>query len=631
MLTTNDQRDALLSVKLTVQRSSGAQRQLPGGDVRWGFHWGENLPGWDVGVVLGYQDPLNFYRVQLSVARGELALWDATGGFLQLISVDVKEGKPQDLKIRWSAGHVVVDVNGKKAMDYWDRTQPYTHGRVGLAVWGSVARVEQFLVEPAKADTGTMPPHRPKFRLEPTRNILSGHPAFHMDPHNGVILFDGNEPISYFWKEPTDPKAPDSTRGTLCHEAVKLMPGWRAAFRTRIGPMGVATNGNSAALVGDLPDAFRVTGGGDSLTFKFQTENPNSTHTDYSCTVRYDKKRGVYRYEYQGKTRLAGDVKVSSIVLFNPLTYNSRSPGPEVLHRWNAASHRWFVFQAPDNQWQRMPIMDYRADDYPGSYSCPTLAWGKTADFLYPDPAACPAFETELNWSQPTNRSFSVFVMTWGFLFQHQETGKDTVLSNGTERAFAWTFTAYPPAEADAIVAKSKLPAAMTGEVKKPIPFVSTGSTFAATGTWENPSTVSSWKGKLDETVGHGDKSSLLVTGPGGATLHLYQNEVEEFTKRWWVRGWYKTQGVAGCTLKLDIAYPYGKDAREVYDLGGGDQDWTYFSLITTVPRVKDRTNIGFFLDAKGTVWLDDIAISGLPDDQNPKTTLSPMVLDAKE
>ena len=88
---------------------------------------------------------------------------------------------------------------------------------------------------------------------------------------------------------------------------------------------------------------------------------------------------------------------------------------------------------------------------------------------------------------------------------------------------------------------------------------------------------------------------------------------------------------MTGCTLKLDIAYPFGKDAREVYDLGGGDQDWTYFSLITTVPRVKDRTNIGFYLDARGSAWLDDIAISALTDDQNPKTTVSPMVLEVKK
>lgn len=77
--------DTQIRVRFTVQESCQARRQLPGGCVRWGFHWGENLPGWDVGVVFGYRDPLNYYRLQLSAARGEPALWDATGGFLQLI------------------------------------------------------------------------------------------------------------------------------------------------------------------------------------------------------------------------------------------------------------------------------------------------------------------------------------------------------------------------------------------------------------------------------------------------------------------------------------------------------------------------------------------------------------------
>ena len=89
-----DQKDTGIKVRFTVQDSSKAARQMPGGCVRWGFHYGENLPGWDFGVVLGYQDPLNFYRVQVSAARGEMALWDANGGFLQIVPCAVAVGKP---------------------------------------------------------------------------------------------------------------------------------------------------------------------------------------------------------------------------------------------------------------------------------------------------------------------------------------------------------------------------------------------------------------------------------------------------------------------------------------------------------------------------------------------------------
>ena len=44
--------DVRIAVRFAVRTSSGAARQLPSGCVRWGYHWGENLPGWDVGVVL---------------------------------------------------------------------------------------------------------------------------------------------------------------------------------------------------------------------------------------------------------------------------------------------------------------------------------------------------------------------------------------------------------------------------------------------------------------------------------------------------------------------------------------------------------------------------------------------------
>jgi hypothetical protein len=241
MLMPGDRAGGVITVRLAVERSSGAERQLPGGCVRWGFHWGENLPGWDAGIVLGYQDPLNFYRLQVSATRGELALWDSTGGFLQLIPCPFEAGKPHDLTVRWQEGHLAADVDGKLVMDYWDRTLPYTRGRVGLAVWRSAVRVDRFQVADAPGAAGPAPAHTPRFRFEPCRNILSDHPAFHMMPQSGLILFDGYEPVSCFWKQPPD-QGGEGSRGTLFHEAVKLKPGWRPASSPAGGPLTTRTS-----------------------------------------------------------------------------------------------------------------------------------------------------------------------------------------------------------------------------------------------------------------------------------------------------------------------------------------------------------------------------------------------------
>ena len=235
MLMPKDRYDVAVTTRFTVLKSSGMARQMPGGCVRWGCHWGENLPGSDAGVVLGYLDALHFYRVQLSAARGELALWSATGGFLQLIPCKVELGAPHTLAVRWRGAHLVALLDGQPVMDYWDRSLPCTHGQVGLAVWKSSVQFAQFVVAAARGKE-TMPTHVPDFHFLPSDNLLEGNAAFAMAPYKGLILFDGNEPICYFFKLIL-PKDDDYSSDALFFEAVKLKPGWHPAYYTRSAPM----------------------------------------------------------------------------------------------------------------------------------------------------------------------------------------------------------------------------------------------------------------------------------------------------------------------------------------------------------------------------------------------------------
>jgi hypothetical protein len=622
MLLPEDRQGGVITARLTVNTSCGAERQLAGGCVRWGFHWGENLPGWDVGIVFGYQDPLNFYRLQLSAARGEMALWDATGGLLQLIPCPFEAGKPHDLTVRWQGAHVVVEVDGKPVMDYWDRTLPYTHGRVGLAVWKSDVRVERFQVAESAIGAGpsVVPPHIANFHFERTRNILSDHPAFHMMPQDGLILFDGYEPISYFWKQSPDAGG-EGSRGTLFHEAVKLKPGWRPTFYTYIGPNGLLWLGKWPMLVGTFPDAFKVTESGSTLGFTFQTETPGTGSTDYACSVTFDSQRGVYRYEYRGTLKVTAPAKVNEFELYDPHVYNNRMPGPEVVHTWNPAGHRWWVYQGTNGLWERMPLTDY-PNDYSTDINNAKGQWGKVSDFLYPDPAACPLFETTVQWPQPEGRFFSLGQCSWGYDYHHREMGSPLSLKAGDVRSFVMTFTALPPAEAEKLMAQSRLMPCLQNEKRVLIPFIPTGTTFAVTTTWQDPSSTMVWiGGTRDVTTGHGDSASLRIDGPGKTKVQLYQYIVEQYAKRWWLRGWIKTKDVAGQGVTLRVKYSYGKETEEVFKLGSGTRDWTPFSVITTALSARDSTDMTFELDGAGQVWMDDVALSALNDKQNPPTT----------
>jgi hypothetical protein len=590
--------DNQVRVRFTVQESCGAKRQLPGGCVRWGFHWGENLPGWDVGVVFGYQDPLNYYRLQLSATNGELALWDATGGFLQLIPCKVALGEPHDLTLTQHGAHLQAEVDGKPVMDYWDYSNPYTKGRVGLSVWKSKVRFEEFAVERLPASSTPAPPHVPNFRVEFSDNVLGGgHPAFHQDPQKALILFDGCEPISEFWKSKN-----------LIQEGVKFRPGWRAPYYTPIGP---TMSGVWPPLVGEIPEALKVTGGGKEISFAFSTEEPNVAHTDYTCTVKWDAARQVYRYEYQGTLKVIGPKVLNEYEFYDPLTYNNRIPGPEVIHTWNPSGHRWNVFQGPGGRWMRYPIVDYLTE-----YNNQEVNWPKFNDFLYPDPVVCPAFETEMGWPRPEGRRFVIGQCTWGYDFHHAEKGRNYTMDTGTERPFAFTFTALPAEEAKKLYDQSALPDKMAADTTRLIPFDPRGTNFQTTATWQDPSPTPLWGGKnagLDTTVGHGDQASFRIDGPGNAEVFLYQYMIEQYAEKWQVSGWFKTKGVTGPGLKLTVKYAYGPDAQDDFDLGGqGDQDWKYFSVFTTAPRVRDCSNMIFTLEGPGQVWLDDVAVAGV-------------------
>lgn len=603
---------SLIQTRFTVNKSSGAARQLPGGCVRWGFHWGENLPGWDVGVVFGYKDPLNFYRMQLSASRGELALWDATGGFLQIIPVKVEMGVPHDLKIRWFGAHLLASLDGKDVMDYWDRTLPYTTGQVGLSVWKSEVTVNQFGVGMMKSAPEKMPEHTPSFRFEPTKNILTEHPGFHMTPRDGIILFDGYEPICYFYRQEDDKGSPMSM-GALVHEAVKLKPGYRAAYFNYMGPP--CNDGGCPVLQGNLPEAFKITKSGKEMAFSYTVIWKKALQTDYTCTVRFDEKRGVYRYEFAGTSKAIAPCTFNEFEFYDPYVFNNRKPGPDVEHTWNWAGHQWWVYQNPEGAWERYPLID------PLGHDEAEAKWGAVNDFLYPDAAACPYFENTVGWEKPKGRLYSLGQCNWGYDFHHREVGGRLEMKPGDTRSFSYTLSALPPAEADALYAQAKLKPSVANDKAVLIPFFPNGGTFDVTTTWQDPKYQMFWEGSgvRDDAVGHTDKFSLRLDAPGVEKFTLRQFMIEAYAKQWWVRGWVRTRGVKDAGARLILSYP--GQAKDVFSLGSGDQEWTYFSFVTSVFTVRDETTLTIDLPGGGTLWLDDFAVSALKDGETPKVT----------
>ncbi len=611
-----------ISVKFTVEESARKGRQLPGGCVRWGFHWGENLPGWDVGVIVRWSDALNFYRVQLSADRGELALWDSTGAFLQLIPCKVEVGAPHNLTVKADGAHFTASLDGVAVMDYWDRSLPHENGQVGLAAWQSRVRFEDFAVTKLEPSGETVPPHVPDLRIETTEGLMLGHPAFGQEPSDGVIIFDGNEPISRYWRQGNDPKYKGS-REAMFHEAVKLRPGWRPEYYTWVGPKVYL---RVLPLTGELPSALNITEQGEKLVFDFVLEEPGMARAEEVCTVDWDAEREVYRYLYDAKVTFTWEEPSDYhyYELADPLTYNNREPGPEVTHQWNASEHEWNVYEAKAGGWARYPLIDYL-----GGYNNLATKWGEVTSFLYPDPLVCPTWKITMGWDDPDalDREFRIGLCHWGYDFHHKEEGARIKLDPGTERNYTLVMTGIPMDEAAKIYAQSAPAPEVLTSTDRYATFRPDGTTFDELSERPDPTHTMVWEqGIPDAEVGREDSHSLRIDGPGNASVQVYQYAIEQYADKWWLRGWVKSEGVKGRGLQARVKYSYGAEPEDVFYMGArGDNGWTRFSFLTEAPKRRDSTTITFELDGTGQVWLDDVAFGAVGVEEAPRVTVVPV------
>ncbi len=617
-----------VTVRFQIVNGQNRPLALPGGSARFRFWYGENIGGWDFGTVLRYADGLNFYRVQLSAARGQLALWDANGGFLQVVPCPVKLATTHTLEITARGAHLQAALDGQMVMDYWDRTLPPLSGQVGLASYMSTVQVEHFAVTPVPAETAPMPDHKPNFHFE---TVPSWSPWGARAEDKMVVLWDGHEPITFFMKIfHSDP----SLIGTFYQPMVKLRPGWRPAYTAAVGPR---LGRYWPTLMGALPEAFTVKSSGDTASAEFTVTSAEYGESSHELlTVRWDPDQQSYRYEYDVKVLFNQDtpVDLKEIEVVDPLTFNNRNPGPEVLHRWQPAAHRWWLVEAPDRNWIRMPMVNFL-------HIGQEMPWEGGTNLLYPDLGAAPAFEISYGMEKPADWRAQVGMCLWGYDFHTTASGPIRKMAKGEELQYRLVLTGWSPENAKKRFEKTTLLESAAKDTTTYIVFDPAGGPFTTT-TLQDPSSTMVWQGNaafaLDDTVKHDGRTTLRMTGPGTLGLdtkwgsgfnQFFHYAVETFTRRWLITGWYKSQGLRGRGLELRVKYAYGPTPEELHYIGGlGDQEWTRFAFVTTVLTTADCSHLTFEMDGTGQVWLDGITVRGLLEDEEPEVTLFPVPTD---
>ena len=159
-----------------------------GGETFFNYQWGREAIGSDAAIVVRWQDPDNNYMVRLSSGYGHVELWKTHGGVVRVKAHPFEPGKDYQLRVTVSGPWIVVSVDGKELIRYFDRVEPVLQGQAGVAVRESRVSFADFRVERAAAMRDAPPAYRP---------------AFHRQTWVGKdYIFDGDEPVAWFCWNP---------------------------------------------------------------------------------------------------------------------------------------------------------------------------------------------------------------------------------------------------------------------------------------------------------------------------------------------------------------------------------------------------------------------------------------------
>ena len=119
------------------------------------------LGGYEAGLILRYQSPTKFYRVAVSSLWKEVIVWRPSGGVVQAVDFPFEAGKTYHLIAQCRGPRIVVEVDGKPLIDWWDTADPIESGKAGLARKEGESYFAAVKIDPLEAPAGKAPVHAP--------------------------------------------------------------------------------------------------------------------------------------------------------------------------------------------------------------------------------------------------------------------------------------------------------------------------------------------------------------------------------------------------------------------------------------------------------------------------------------
>lgn len=553
------------------------------------------LGGYEAALVLRHQDASRHYRVAVSSLWREVVLWRPTGGIVQVADYPFEAGKSYKLSVTCRGAHLVVRVDGKAVIDWWDTADPVSRGTVALARKEGEAYFTSVTITPEPPATAPPPPHVANIR---ERNW-----------HEGRWYFDGAEPLFVLRDD-----------NVLDH--MKLLPGYRAAMYAnnhitdwaqffpkkilkhsllRSGPqLVIETTAADPDKPGPITCTSRVTVSFNAATRMYEY--------DQSCTVDLPTAAEaalVSRNWDQGDPVFLGSVGSAE----------TRNPSAE------RPRYEWIVFEAPDGTRHKVPL------NHNGFYAGRSIVGGGpvrqdggrvvgVGDAILSPVIAIPRKPAQFSACRAD-------VCHWGYdvhmLFAVPTVAEKVPVGKYTS---ALRYTGLPAAEGKKLLASASLFDPHQAEIRIPVFAAGVGRTepFDKEVLLASPhGEYRLWAGRIDRAVGRGDKASLRLDGPTECWTTLGPSFfMTSYGPRNRVSGWVRTRDVTGEGPVIGLRrFDNGK--VEFHAPGvTGTRDWTPFSYVTAFPHGSFGASLLLRNSGGGTVWFDDLRIEPLTGDAAP-------------
>jgi len=572
----------------------------PGQDcVFMNYQWGREAMGSDAAIVVRYAGPDRNYMVRLSSGFGHVELWKTKGGVVRVVPFTFAANTEYKVSVTAAGRWIVVAIDGKELIRYCDTVDPIETGKAGLAVRESKVQFSDIRVTSVAAITDKAPVHKPDFKIKSWVGRQ--------------YIFDGNEPIAHFAR----PDAP-------LLEEVKFVPG--------VMPFCTLPGAPSWGIDWKSNVVFRVVRDGSRLDWTWTMEERNGQCKGTSTwRLEYDPKIG-YVWDHKAKlTALVDDKQRWAFDLTDPCFYQTVAPatGKMPACRTNPNFALW---QRNDGQYSSFPA-NHQFKDGGGISEVDRQIksggfWVTTVD------------DWATVFELPSDNSYQYVAdyCHWG-LDQHilpssvgpdgkvlsRKAAKKGEVYEGHVRVYA-----FPPAKLKEMLAKSTLPPSARNDLltqpmlvhEEPV------NHFNETVNAVAGDSKVRWLGTytIDNTVGHGDSTSMRIdgtkVGPKGRGENPWLEIGSSYRTgpytgmRYRIGMWVKADNFKGkVAIKArDFNWPVKRDFPEQKaELEiKGKCDWTHVSFESDFPRLAHLWKLSINVEGEGDVWVDDVEIMPL-------------------